>query len=387
MATRQILSNQGIKQGNCEMRISTFAQIFKHMKKRLLYSLLPSPVAALTIVFLLGTLIPKTYSQDKHFSQFYASPMVLNPALTGAFDGKYRVSAIYRDQWRQVLDNPITTFAVASDLRLRAPSKKVTEDAFGLGLMFFTDKVSVVDFSTTQIAVSMAYHKSLGSSNTQFLTLGVQGGLTQRNVNYGSLNFHDQFDGVNGYTMGTGEELPENNFSYSDLNVGLNYMAQVGREGRIFAGVGMHHATQPRVSFYGNTGEGGRLYRKLSAQLAANIPLDRENNVGFLPRFLIARQGPHTEINTGTNFRIAVGQYGSTALHVGSWGRFVRNNDGPGFDSVVALVGLEFSNVLIGLSYDLNLRAIQAKQRQGAFEISVAYLGEYENEEVLCPKF
>lgn len=331
--------------------------------------------------------LPESFAQDKHFTQFYAAPLTLNPALTGAFEGKYRVGTIYRDQWRQVLDYPIKTFAVAADLRLRSPVKKVSQDAFGLGLMFFNDKVSVVDFSTTQIAVSMAYHKSLGSSNTQFLTLGIQGGLTQRNVTYGSLDFHDEFDGTSGYTMGTGEDLPENNFSYGDLSVGLNYMAEIGRDGRIFAGLGMHHVTTPQISFYENSAEGDQLYQKYSAQVAANIPFDRENRVAMLPRFLIASQGPHMEINTGTNFRIAIGQYGGSALHLGSWVRFVRNDDAIGHDAIVAMAGFEFSNVLIGMSYDLNLRALEAKQRQGAFEISIAYLGEYENEEVICPKF
>jgi type IX secretion system PorP/SprF family membrane protein len=331
--------------------------------------------------------LPDSFAQDKHFTQFYASPLYLNPALTGAMEGKYRVSAIYRDQWRQVLDNPIRTFSVAGDLRFKAPGKRVKDDAVGLGLMFFNDKVNVVDFSTTQISVSMAYHKALGKGSSQYLTLGIQGGLTQRNVNYGSLNFHDEFDGISGYNFGTDEVLPENNFSFSDLSVGLNYTAEVGRSGRVFAGVSMHHVGQPKISFYGNGEEGDKLYRKYSAQIAANIPLTRDNKVSLLPRFLIASQGPHMEINTGTNFRVAMGQFGSTALHFGSWVRPVRNDDAMGLDAVVALFGVEFSNVLVGVSYDLNLGALQAKQRQGAFEISVAYLGDYENEEILCPKF
>ena len=134
------------------------------MKKIILYTL-----------FLL-TLTQALQAQDQHFTQFYASPLMLNPGLTGAFEGRYRVGTIYRDQWRKVLDNPIRTFAVSSDLRFDAPGKKVHDDAIGLGLMFFTDKVSVVDFSTTQIAVSMSYHKSLSADNRQFLSLGVQGG-------------------------------------------------------------------------------------------------------------------------------------------------------------------------------------------------------------------
>ena len=93
------------------------------------------------------------------------------------------------------------------------------------------------------------------------------------------------------------------------------------------------------------------------------------------------------QVNAGTNLRFAMGQYGSTALHIGSWVRPVRNDDGFGLDAVVVLAGIELSNMLIGLSYDLNLRALQVSQRQGAFEISLTYLGNYDNEEIVCPKF
>jgi type IX secretion system PorP/SprF family membrane protein len=338
-------------------------------------------------LLLMTAVLHTATAQDKHFTQFYASPLTLNPALTGAFEGKYRVSTIYRDQWRQVLDYPIKTFAVAADLRFNAPGKHVRKDAVGLGLMFFNDKVSVVDFSTTQIALSLAYHKSLDVNDRQFLSAGFQGGLTQRNVNYELLNFHDQFDGSTGYVFGTGENLPTNNFAFIDYSFGVNYSARIGRNGAIFAGLAIHHFLQPRISFYENSGPGDLLYRKISGQFSANIPFSRDNRVSIVPRVLFAQQGPHLEVNSGANIRMALGQYGSSALHLGSWVRSVRNNNGFGLDAVVALAGIEFNNVLVGLSYDLNLQALQAKQRQSAFEISIAYLGNYESEEILCPKF
>jgi type IX secretion system PorP/SprF family membrane protein len=364
---------------------TTFAQTFPNSMQKL-FRLLHTPAVALAAAgFFL--FLPKAQAQDKHFTQFYAAPLSLNPALTGAFEGRYRVGTIYRDQWRNVLENPIKTFSVAADFRFDASKRRATEDAFALGLMFFNDKVSGIDFNTTQIALSAAYHKSLDDNGRQFLTLGVQGGVSQRTVNYGSLSFHDQFDGTTGYTMGSQEVLPGNNISFSDFNVGLNYTSELARDGRFFAGVALHHFLQPVVSFYGNSAEGDRLHAKLSAQLAANIPLSRENRVAISPRLLMAMQGPHFEANVGTNFRFALGQYGSSALHFGTWARPVRNADGMGLDAVVALAGIEFNNVLLGLSYDLNIKALQASQRQGAFEISIAYLGSYENESVLCPKF
>ena len=341
----------------------------------------------LLFAFFLVMLSAFATAQDKHFTQFYAAPLTLNPALTGAFEGRYRVSTIYRDQWKKVLDNPFKTFALAADLRFPAKGRSSNKDAIGLGLLFFNDKTGVIDFSTTQIAISLAYHKALGANARQFLSAGIQGGLTQRNVNYASLTFHDQFDGSTGYTMGTGEDLPANNFSYTDYNVGLNYTAEFGRSGRFYAGIALHHFLQPKVSFYENSAEGDKLYRKASGQLLANLPLNRSGRISLLPRLLVSAQGPHLEINAGTNVRVVMGQYGGNAIHFGTWLRPVRNDDGIGLDAVVALLGIELNSFVIGLSYDLNLRALQFSQRQGAFEISVAYLGNYDNDEIVCPKF
>ncbi|MCS6928392.1 MAG: PorP/SprF family type IX secretion system membrane protein [Saprospiraceae bacterium] len=325
-------------------------------------------------------------AQDQHFTQFYASPQLLNPGLTGAFEGRYRVSAIYRDQWRNVLDNPIRTFAVAGDLRFDPPFSRFSQDAVGLGLMFFTDQVSVLDFSTNQIALTLAYHKALDVDGRQYLTLGLQGGLTQRNINYAYLSFSDQFDGFTGFVLPTGEQFPENNFAYADLNVGLTYVGRFGRAGALFAGTAIHHIVEPRATFYNQGIPGDRFYKKISAQLAANIPLGA-SRTALLPRFLFALQGAHAQVNAGTNVRFPVGRYGTSAVQLGSWVRPVRGVNGFDLDAVVALVGFEVNNVLFGISYDINPQALSFGRRQGALELSVAYLGEYENEQILCPKF
>ena len=70
--------------------------------------------------------------------------------------------------------------------------------------------------------------------------------------------------------------------------------------------------------------------------------------------------------------------------------RDVRPTDLDGFDAVLHYAAL--SNDPLGdlnpeWTYDLNLHALEAKQRQGAFEISISYLGHYDNEKILCPKF
>ncbi len=335
-------------------------------------------------------------AQDQHFSQFYASPLTLNPALTGALEGKYRVSFIYRDQWRNALDNPYQTFSAAADFRYRHRQyKKRYRDAFGVGVLFYNDKVNQVNFSTNQLMVSGAFHKALNPESDQFLSIGLQLGMVQRNINYGQLDFDDQFNGTNGFTDPTSEVFPENNFAFSDFQVGLHYSYAPEDKVGFFAGAAMHHLLEPETSFfYLNEDIDDRderlsspLFRKYSGHLSFQIPIGP--NTQFLPRVLAYVQGPHMTLNAGANFRFLVNDVSGTALHLGGWARPVRDFDESiQLDAVVAMLGIEHQNFLLGLSYDITGGQLELNSRnQNAFEISVAYLGEYEDETVLCPKF
>ena len=334
-------------------------------------------------------------AQDKHFTQYYAAPMSVNPALTGAFQGKYRIGIVRRDQWRNALESPYLTFAGGIDLRFNTSYKKRKyNDAIGVGVLFFNDKVDDVGFRTTQMALSTAYHKALDQSGTHYLTLGMQMAINQRSINYENLTFEDQYDGTNGYSLGTGEALPENNFSYSDLALGLNYTFTPNHRTTYFLGASMHHVFEPNVSFLAANADEqvaipdpDYLHRKYSGQIAARLPL---GDLLFLtPRVLFSLQGPHLEINAGTNFRISVGDYNPFALHIGGWIRPVKNADQSiSVDAVVGMLGIEYQNLLFGFSYDLNIDDLALSlPNRSSFEISIAYLGNFENEEILCPKF
>ncbi len=331
-------------------------------------------------------------AQDRLFSQFYASPMTLNPALTGAFEGRYRVSAIYRDQWAAALDDPYATFSTALDLRWRVgENKSKYKDFAAVGLTFFNDKAGVLEFSTTQISISGAYHKALDIQNTQYISLGFQAGVMQRNINYADVTFEDQFNGTTGYSNPSNERLPENNFAIGDYSVGLNYVfsPQHSRT-RFFAGGAMHHFTQPTVSFYHNTDAestlpDNKLAIRYAAQFSAYLPLT--DGIQLQPRTIFDLQDEHLKLDIGMNVRINTSEYKSIAMHIGGYARPVKDyDDSFRVDAFVALLGIEFNNVLIGMSYDLNLGELSDFNRR-TFEFSVAYLGEYEDDIILCPKF
>lgn len=342
------------------------------------------------ILFLLPNLF---FAQDQHFTQFFAAPLTLNPALSGAFNGNYRLGIIYRDQGSQGLDNPYLTVAAALDLRFNSkPTHRNISDAFGIGILFYNDKVPAIDLSTNQMLVSGAYHKSLGKANNQFLSAGFQIGVAQRNIGYENLTFDDQFNGTSGYTIPTGESLPGNNFSFADMSVGTNYAYIPERQTAIYAGFALHHFNEPQISFYydkradeqrGNN----TLLSKFTSYLTFQIPVS--NKVQVHPRALFYMQGPHMAVNAGSNFRFLLSDITGSALHLGGWLRPVRYEDQSfNLDAAILMTGIEFNNFLLGFSYDLNLQNVNySGARQGALEISIAYLGNYNNEAILCPTF
>ena len=71
---------------------------------------------ASVIIVVLGFIF-NADAQDPHFSQFFASPLTLNPALTGKFDGTLRAAGNYRNQW-PAFNNVYTTSTLSVDFSI-----------------------------------------------------------------------------------------------------------------------------------------------------------------------------------------------------------------------------------------------------------------------------
>ena len=366
-------------------------------------TLLRRPAALIATCLTLGSAVAT--AQDVHFTQFYASPLLLNPALTGGFPGQLRASAQYRDQWRGVVENPFTTTSASLDFRFPlAYAGRSSGDAAAAGISFLNDRVRAFDYSFNKIAASGAYHKLLDRQTNQILSAGLQIAVGQRNVGYANLSFQDELEiepatattpGRIGYTGTTREELPQNNIAYADVSLGANYSYAPENRPAIYLGAAIHHVNAPDISFFSreerldvpdSLDTRARLAPRYTAHVAGVVPL--QTGLSLQPRALVQAQGESLETVLGTNLRFQFDAFSSTALHVGVWGRGVRHVDGFGADAIVGLLGLEVYNVLIGTSYDVGVSDFSAGARgRGALEISLAYLGNYNNDTVLCPSF
>ena len=300
------------------------------------------------------------FSQDIHFSQFYASPLTLNPALTGFSNGTYRATAIYRNQWRSVTQ-PYVTYSASYDMRLL--QGKLPKDIFGVGGMVFSDKSGDGDLGILHLMASVAYHKRIGKN--QYLALGIQGGYVQKSLQFAQLTFPNQFSGTDfDPTIPNQEPYTGGNISYLDFNVGLMWHAAINDGLGLFAGVSWFHLTQPQESFLGATSN--KIPARYLGHGGARIKLS--DRIWLTPNFVYMYQDKAQELNLGTSVEYHFNDKNNMVAMIGGWYRLV--------DAFILSAGYEFKSIRMGVSYDFNASQLTpASHARGAFEISLVYTG------------
>jgi len=327
--------------------------------------------------FLLSTVL-SLKAQDPNFSQFFASPLTLNPALTGKFDGAFRVAGNYRNQW-PTINNAFTTATVSLDASILRSS--IPEyDQFGFGIMAFSDKSGNGVLQNNFLAVSTAYHKALDESGFHQIGLGFQGTYVNKRLDIASLKFESMLR-ADGFTGLLDESFSSNQIklSYFDMNLGLLYNGTNGSSNYYF-GASMYHVNRPKETFK----EGNYLLEpRVTFQAGAMVPLGEFNAFHFSANH--SRQANATNTVIGGAYMINVTQDPSspTNLYLGSWFRFG--------DAIIPYVGLEFGEFQIGASYDVNTSSLKpASNMRGGAEISLIYIKKHNDPNVKklnCPKF
>src|SRR5690242_20988560 len=104
-------------------------------------------------------LVSASSAQDPNFSQFFASPLTMNPALTGKFDGVFRVAGNYRNQW-PTINNAFVTKTLSVDFGI-LKNRLAEIDQLGVGVLAVTDRAGDGVLVTNYAGLSMAYHKGL----------------------------------------------------------------------------------------------------------------------------------------------------------------------------------------------------------------------------------
>jgi len=312
-----------------------------------------------------------TMAQDLHYSQFYSAPMILNPALTGRFSEDYRVAAIHRRQWKSI-QSAFETSALGVDMNFKGG--KLNHDKIGLGFQFYKDQMGNNTFRNTGFLLSAAYHKTLDAHKRHHLSIGAQGGYTQRSINSSNFQFGNQYQNwTYNPDVSSNESLDNLNQSNFDLQAGLQYGYRINEKMMLDGGLAVFQLLSPKYSVLKNPGN----KNEIGTRLSINLGLDYKINhlLTLYPRALYMNQSNSSDLNLGAyaGYLIDHNHYFTVFL-----GGFYRAKDAG-----ILLVGLGYKKLEAKFSYDFNassLRTVKGAEnagngKVGAWEISLIFKG------------
>jgi type IX secretion system PorP/SprF family membrane protein len=322
-------------------------------------------------------------AQDIHFSQFFETPLLRNPALAGIFSGDFRIQAVYRNQWNSVTV-PYQTTSLNTEYKLPVGHGS---DFLTIGGEILYDKSGTVALTATHVLPVLNYHKSLSGERNMYLSAGFSAGIVQRRIDRSKITTNSQFDG-NAFdpTLPDGETFSNNGYSYFDGSVGLSFNTQVGDnpDNNIYAGIAYQHFNKSaRVSFYNTYDE--ELIPKIV--FSTGVKMSAGDYSYFTLYADYSKQGASSEAIGGMLYSIKLDDPAEPHYTV-SGGAFIRWKD-----AIVPVVKFDVKPLTFGLSYDVNVSSLKtASQGRGGFELSLSYLTYFDRnnstrDAVRCPKF
>lgn len=281
----------------------------------------------------------KGFGQDPIYSQFYMSPILVNPAFAGTTtDGTIGLN--YRNQWRQI-NNAYSTFSLAYDRPYSENGSwgaHVTADNAGDGAM-------------RSVLASAVYGHTVNLSRSTFLKGGLELGYGQTSLDWNKLVFLDNLDPQYGAVSPGGvriptAEVPRSNLSrnYLDLGGGLLIFSS-----QWYAGLSVKHANSPTIDFIDDaTGEESKLPTRFNLQAGMQIDLLPDNIPGMYafvsPNVIASVQNDYYQVMAGAYVNVY-------EFFGGLWYR----QGGRNGDAVIASAGATFGVFKIGYSFDYTI--------------------------------
>ena len=305
-------------------------------------------------------------AQDPQFSQFYAAPLYLNPAMAGS-TGQARAGINYRNQW-PAIDANFTTMSAYFDYFIEDKNSAV-------GMIITRDREGLAGLRSLSVGLQYAYELQI-NENLGFRP-GIQVALFNRDINFDKLTFGDQFDANTGQFLDqpTAETF-NTNFSktFFDISFGGVLFTRTA-----WLGVSAWHLTQPnqsiideqsplpiKYSFHG----GFKFYLKPGATGSGIYTRKAERSIA--PAIQYRHQGKFDQMDVGLYFT-------AEPMVLGVWYRgvpFKNIDDFVNNESIVLLLGFTKLGakdaINIGYSFDYTISKLGSGSG-GAHEFSLVY--------------
>ena len=318
------------------------------------------------VFLLMGT--RSLIAQDPSFSQFFSSPLNINPGLTANINADWRVISNFRDQWIGPA-SPYVTGTVSYDMKImqnKVPNVETENNIIGIGTMLMFDHAMSGVVKSTYASFNLSYNIKLMENDQQKQRLGLGFGAIygRRHIAFDRLTFEEQFTGSGFNTsLPTGELALSNMKPYFSASAGIVY-TYTSQKSNLDLGVAGFHLNKPKQTF-----------------------LKDENQI------LAMRKVAHANFETFLNERVvlntnAIYQYQDKASYFsvgGALGYYLGDQAGSLFtaglwywskNAIIPYAGLAYGDFQFGLSYDITISKLnQAARKPKTWELSLILRG------------
>ncbi len=305
----------------------------------------------ITLIVLSGL----AFAQDIHFSQYDASPITVNPALTGMYkDANYKFTNQYRSQWDAVTRKSYLSSILTYDM----PYKQ----KWGMGAYLINDN-SARYYNSFSFVLSGAHDITIDDQNRHKMSVGIQLGIIYKSTRLDNYLFDDQyFEGTFSSDIATAEVFDRNNRVMPEINMGVSYQnMEDNKKFNPYGGFSVFHITNPRENIISN--EKTRL--PLRFVLLGGSKIFISDKITLDPKFLIMRQRNAMEYNIGALSFFELQDRDFKLIG----GLNYRWND-----AVVITGGLFYKNFIYKVSYDVNVSTLREFSRyRGGPEFSIVF--------------
>lgn len=306
-------------------------------------------------VILFSIISLSAIAQDPEFSQYYASPLYLNPAFAGSASD-HRLIANHRNQW-PAITNGFVTYAFSWDVA-------IDQYKSGVGLLLTVDKAGTAGLKSTQFNFQYAYKIPLGEK--WIASAGLNFGVANRNIDFNKLVFNDQL------CLDCDNMPPSSDYNtiqsatYFDFGAGGLVYSR-----KIWFGFSASHLNTPNRSLLDQE---ATIPIKTTVHGGIRIPLyhgmlKKERVSAIAPSFVYKNQGNFDQLDIGTYFLYE-------PVIMGLWYRGIpiKQNvkDNISHDAIVVILGFQLSKIELTYSYDLTVSEL-GPVSGGSHEIALKY--------------
>lgn len=317
-----------------------------------------------------------SHAQDPHFSQFFASPLTINPANTGNFSGSLRAALNSRTQLPE-FNNPYATKTLSLDAPIFKKYIK-EDDKLSVGLLILSDQSGNKLLNDNNIAASVSYSKALDENANHSIALGFQVNYSMYRFDPLKANFEDQLT-AGGFTGTSAEMILGNNFTKNttDINAGILYTGSTSDNNIFYVGASYYHFAKPTVGFITPT-----YFTNSRVNIHGGAYFALSDAASLHTSFQYQKQGEINELLVGGAFSYYLGTENGLELYAGLWSRVK--------ETMIPYVGLEWNHIRAGFTYDIAAGTTLASSRfYQSSEFSLIYILDNKSKafKLRCPKF